>query len=98
MLVRARSLTALALSLAFAPAPAQEARSDTLFTVEKYLDYEQVADPRHAYQMVHMLEGVIQRGTGQRGAAIALGLRAGIGQGHRATFCVWTKSVIFSAH
>jgi penicillin-binding protein 1A len=27
---------------------------------------EQIADPRHAYQMVSMLEGVVQRGTGVR--------------------------------
>jgi dipeptidyl aminopeptidase/acylaminoacyl peptidase len=47
MRVRARSLAAVALSLAFAPTvPAQETRSDTLFTVEKYLDFEQVADPQ----------------------------------------------------
>jgi dipeptidyl aminopeptidase/acylaminoacyl peptidase len=42
-----RSLAVLALSLSLAPAiPAQETRSDTLFTVEKYLDFEQVADPQ----------------------------------------------------
>ena len=34
-------------ALSFASAvPAQETRSDTLFTVEKYLDYEQVSDPQ----------------------------------------------------
>ncbi|MBU0799941.1 MAG: penicillin-binding protein, partial [Alphaproteobacteria bacterium] len=27
---------------------------------------EQLADPRHAYQMVSMMEGVVQRGTGMR--------------------------------
>lgn len=27
---------------------------------------EQIADPRHAYQMVSILEGVVQRGTGMR--------------------------------
>src|SRR5918999_3589214 len=47
MLVCARSLAVLVLSLAVAPSlPAQEVRSDTLFTVEKYLDFEQVADPQ----------------------------------------------------
>src|SRR5262245_22014115 len=30
----------------FALVPAQEKKSDTLFTVEKFLDYEQVADPQ----------------------------------------------------
>jgi dipeptidyl aminopeptidase/acylaminoacyl peptidase len=47
MLTRPHALAALALSLWLAPAaPAQETRSDTLFTVEKYLDFEQVADPQ----------------------------------------------------
>jgi dipeptidyl aminopeptidase/acylaminoacyl peptidase len=47
MLTGPRTLAALALSLILAPSlPAQEVRSDTLFTVEKYLDYEQVADPQ----------------------------------------------------
>src|SRR5687768_15169675 len=47
MLVRLRSLAVVSLGLSLAPAlPAQEVRSDTLFTVEKYLDYEQVADPQ----------------------------------------------------
>ena len=41
-----RSLAVLGLGLALAPLPAQETRSDTLFTVEKYLDFEQVADPQ----------------------------------------------------
>src|SRR5918997_2323560 len=37
----------LLVALAGAPLlPAQETRSDSLFTVEKYLDYEQVADPQ----------------------------------------------------
>jgi penicillin-binding protein 1A len=31
---------------------------------------EQVADPRHAYQIVSMLEGVVRRGTGRRVAAV----------------------------
>ena len=44
--MRARFLAALALGLALAPLSAQETRSDTLFTVEKYLDYEQVSDPQ----------------------------------------------------
>jgi dipeptidyl aminopeptidase/acylaminoacyl peptidase len=44
--MRVRSLAILALGLALAPLPAQETRSDTLFTVEKYLDFEQVADPQ----------------------------------------------------
>ena len=44
--MRFRSLAVLALGLALAPLPAQETRSDTLFTVEKYLDFEQVADPQ----------------------------------------------------
>jgi dipeptidyl aminopeptidase/acylaminoacyl peptidase len=43
--MRARTFAVLALSLAPALS-AQEVRSDTLFTVEKYLDYEQVADPQ----------------------------------------------------
>jgi dipeptidyl aminopeptidase/acylaminoacyl peptidase len=47
MLARLRTFSVLALSLSLAqPLPAQETRSDTLFTVEKYLDYEQVADPQ----------------------------------------------------
>jgi hypothetical protein len=47
MLTRPGRLAVLALSLWLAPfLPAQEVRSDTLFTVEKYLDYEQVADPQ----------------------------------------------------
>jgi len=33
-------------------------------------DRPYVADPRHAYQLVHMLEGVIERGTGRRASAI----------------------------
>ncbi|MBX6363401.1 MAG: S9 family peptidase [Gemmatimonadetes bacterium] len=39
-------LGALAAGLVAAPVRAQETRSDTLFTVEKYLDYETVADPQ----------------------------------------------------
>ncbi|MDH3594933.1 MAG: penicillin-binding protein 1A [Rhodospirillales bacterium] len=31
---------------------------------------EQVADPQHAYQIVSMLEGVVQRGTGWRAKAV----------------------------
>jgi penicillin-binding protein 1A len=31
---------------------------------------EQVADPQHAYQIVSMLEGVVQRGTGRRVQAV----------------------------
>lgn len=31
---------------------------------------EQVLDPRDAYQLVHVMEGVIQRGTGRRAASI----------------------------
>jgi dipeptidyl aminopeptidase/acylaminoacyl peptidase len=47
MLARSGRLAVLALSLSLAPSlAAQETRSDTLFTVEKYLDYEQVADPQ----------------------------------------------------
>ncbi len=47
MLARPATLAVLALSFSLAPfLPAQETRSDTLFTVEKYLDYEQVADPQ----------------------------------------------------
>jgi dipeptidyl aminopeptidase/acylaminoacyl peptidase len=47
MRVRSQTLAVLALSLWFATAvAAQETRSDTLFTVEKYLDFEQVADPQ----------------------------------------------------
>jgi dipeptidyl aminopeptidase/acylaminoacyl peptidase len=47
MLARPHALAALALSFGTAPAAlAQETRSDTLFTVEKYLDYEQVSDPQ----------------------------------------------------
>src|ERR687885_933498 len=50
MLLKSRPaamLVTAALSLAPTPAiVAQETRSDTLFTVEKYLDYEQVADPQ----------------------------------------------------
>ncbi|HEY8175684.1 MAG TPA: S9 family peptidase [Gemmatimonadaceae bacterium] len=34
------------ISLLAAPSHAQQGRSDTLFTVEKYLDFEQVADPQ----------------------------------------------------
>ena len=44
--MRVHSLAVLALGLALAPLPAQETRSDTLFTVEKYLDFEQVSDPQ----------------------------------------------------
>src|SRR5688500_15440681 len=41
------ALLALALGLASAsPAPAQEKPVDSLLTVEKYLDFEQVGDPR----------------------------------------------------
>src|SRR5882672_1889501 len=43
------SLVALALVVLCVPSAsltAQERRSDTLFTVEKYLDFEQVADPQ----------------------------------------------------
>jgi dipeptidyl aminopeptidase/acylaminoacyl peptidase len=41
-------LSALAISAAFVPprASAQEKRADTLLTVEKYLDFEQVGEPR----------------------------------------------------
>ncbi|HET9983992.1 MAG TPA: hypothetical protein VFQ38_10410, partial [Longimicrobiales bacterium] len=39
-------LGALAASLVAAPARAQETRADSLFTVEKYLDYETVLEPR----------------------------------------------------
>jgi dipeptidyl aminopeptidase/acylaminoacyl peptidase len=47
MLRESRRAVALVAALWLAPfLPAQETRSDTLFTVEKYLDYEQVADPQ----------------------------------------------------
>jgi dipeptidyl aminopeptidase/acylaminoacyl peptidase len=46
MLSRPRAHAILALTVSFAPLAAQEVRSDTLFTVEKYLDFEQVADPQ----------------------------------------------------
>src|SRR5262245_26324872 len=41
-----RGVLALALIALAAPLAAQERRSDTLFTVEKFLDLEQVADPQ----------------------------------------------------
>ena len=45
---RLRSFTfaSVALAVIAAPALAQEKRADTLLTVEKYLDFEQVAEPR----------------------------------------------------
>src|SRR5918992_2511316 len=47
MPARPRTLAVFALSLSLAAAAgAQEVRSDTLFTAEKYLDYEQVGDPQ----------------------------------------------------
>ncbi len=45
--MRARLLPLLLVVVGLTPTlAAQEVRSDTLFTVEKYLDYEQVADPQ----------------------------------------------------
>jgi dipeptidyl aminopeptidase/acylaminoacyl peptidase len=46
--LRLSVLSALAISAAFVPprASAQEKRADTLLTVEKYLDFEQVGEPR----------------------------------------------------
>ena len=47
MPARAHTVAVLALTLCVGSAlAAQETRSDTLFTVEKYLDFEQVADPQ----------------------------------------------------
>ena len=40
------AVTAIALVALAAPSLAQEKRADTLLTVEKYLDFEQVAEPR----------------------------------------------------
>src|ERR687885_471176 len=64
MLLKSRPaamLVTAALSLAPTPAiVAQETRSDTLFTVEKYLDYEQVADPQispDGTQIVYTADG-----------------------------------------
>lgn len=44
--VRLLALSPLAFFALATPIPAQEVRSDTLFTVEKYLDMEQVGDPQ----------------------------------------------------
>ena len=47
--MRISSLSVATMALVIAPValvPAQEKKSDTLFTVEKFLDYEQVADPQ----------------------------------------------------
>jgi dipeptidyl aminopeptidase/acylaminoacyl peptidase len=47
MRISSISVATVALFVApFALVPAQEKKSDTLFTVEKFLDYEQVADPQ----------------------------------------------------
>jgi len=47
MRISSISVAAVALIAApFALVPAQEKKSDTLFTVDKFLDYEQVADPQ----------------------------------------------------
>lgn len=46
--MRRALLLVLSLVFASAPAPAQQRPADTLFTVEKYLDYEQVADAQIA--------------------------------------------------
>ena len=45
-MTKTRVLVALVAALGAAPAVAQETRADTLLTVDKYLDFEQVAEPR----------------------------------------------------
>src|SRR3954447_11606262 len=46
--IRARAALLVALYAASTPLLAQERKSDSLFTVEKFLDFEQVADPQIA--------------------------------------------------
>src|SRR5690242_21560896 len=49
------ALLGTALVAAPAPAPAQETASDTLLTVDHYLDWEQVADPQISPDGAHVI-------------------------------------------